>query len=122
VVVVIVGILAAIAIPLYGKYVKNSRVTEATARIGEIVTAAKAYAMGNPDVNGVPQWPTTAPNGVYDLTATQYFTYAATPTNPATTGSFVVVATGTGKMAGVTVSVTTPNISSNGNPPAVTGL
>ncbi len=44
VVVVIVGILAAIAIPIYGKYIKNARMTEATGRIGEIITAEKAYA------------------------------------------------------------------------------
>ncbi len=57
VVVVIVGILAAIAIPIYGKYIKNARVTEATGRIGEIVTASKAWAQdhqdagtGNPDL------------------------------------------------------------------------
>jgi prepilin-type N-terminal cleavage/methylation domain-containing protein len=122
VVVVVVGILASIAIPLYGKYVKNSRVAEATGRIGEIVTAAKSWAMENPNGSGVPMWPTSAPSGVYDLTATQCFTYAATPTNPATTGSFVVVATGIGKMAGVTVTVTTPNINSNGNAPVVAGL
>jgi hypothetical protein len=59
---------------------------------------------------------------VYDLTATQYFTYAATPKNPATTGSFVVVATGTGRMAGVTVTATVPNITSNGDAPVVAGL
>ena len=35
VVVVIVGILAAIAIPIYGKYVKQARTTEATGRMGD---------------------------------------------------------------------------------------
>ncbi len=45
VVVVIVGILAAIAIPIYGKYIKNARMTEAAGRIGEIITAEKAYAI-----------------------------------------------------------------------------
>ena len=44
VVVVIVGILAAIAIPIYGKYVKQARTTEATGRMGELITAAKAWA------------------------------------------------------------------------------
>ena len=44
VVVVIVGILAAIAIPIYGKYVKQARTTEATGRMGEMITAAKAWA------------------------------------------------------------------------------
>ena len=44
VVVVVVGILASIAVPMYGKYVKNARLTEATGRIGEIITACKAWA------------------------------------------------------------------------------
>jgi prepilin-type N-terminal cleavage/methylation domain-containing protein len=122
VVVVVVGILASMAIPLYGKYTKNSRVTEATTRIGEIVTAAKAWALENPDVSGRPMWPTKAPSGVYNLTATPHFTYTAKATNPATTGAFVVIATGRLKMAKVTVTVTTPNINSHGNPAVVAKL
>ncbi len=52
VVVVIVGVLAAIAIPIYGKYIKNARVTEATGKMGELVTAAKAFAQENPTASG----------------------------------------------------------------------
>ena len=125
VVVVIVGVLAAIAVPIYGKYVKNSRVTEATSRIGEIVTAAKAWAMENQDASGNPTWPSAA-GGVVDLTATQNFTYAITAGggNNANSTAFGVTATGaTGsRMAGVSVVVSVPNINSNGNPPTVTGL
>jgi prepilin-type N-terminal cleavage/methylation domain-containing protein len=125
VVVVIVGILAAIAIPLYGKYIKNSRVTEATGRIGEIVTAAKAYAQENQDGSGNPIWPAGA-TGIVDLSPTQYFTYAITSGGGAnaTTTPLVLTATGAAglKMAGVTVTETVPNINSNGNPPVVSGL
>ncbi|MDO9695046.1 MAG: prepilin-type N-terminal cleavage/methylation domain-containing protein [Candidatus Latescibacteria bacterium] len=52
VVVVIVGVLAAIAVPMYGKYVKNARLTEATSRIGEVVTAAKSWAIENESAAG----------------------------------------------------------------------
>jgi len=125
VVVVIVGVLAAIAIPIYGKYVKNSRVSEATGRIGEIITAGKSRAMENQDASGNPTWPSGA-GGIVDLTATQYFTYAITAgggTN-ANTNAWTITATGVAgaKMAGVTVAVTVPNINSNGNSPVVTGL
>jgi type IV pilus assembly protein PilE len=125
VVVVIVGVLAAIAIPIYGKYIKNARVTEATGRIGEIVTAAKAWAQDNQDASGNPTWPSAA-GGIVDLSSTQYFSYAITAgggSNANTTG-LGVTATGIagGKMAGVGVVITIPNINSNGNAPVVTGL
>ncbi len=85
VVVVIVGILAAIAIPIYGKYIKNARMTEATGRIGEIITAAKAYA----SENGVY---TSSSAGVVDLSATQYFSYGVAGTD--TSGTMTITATG----------------------------
>ncbi|MBM3285867.1 MAG: prepilin-type N-terminal cleavage/methylation domain-containing protein [Candidatus Eisenbacteria bacterium] len=121
VVVVIVGVLAAIAIPIYGKYIKNARVTEATGRMGEILTAAKAWAMENPNAGGVPMWPTAA-GGIVDLSATENFTYGIAATNPADTGTFTMTATGRARMAGVTVVIATVGINSNGNAPVVTGL
>ena len=60
VVVVIVGILAAIAVPIYSRYVRNARVTEATSRVGEIVTGCKSYAMEHTGDDGHPTWPTEA--------------------------------------------------------------
>ena len=123
VVVVIVGVLAAIAIPLYGKYVKNARLTEATSRIGEIVTAAKAYALENDTPN--PTWPAGAV-GVVDLAASDNFTYAITDGggSNASTTALEITATGIAgsKMAGVTVVMTIPDINSNGGAPAVAGL
>ena len=125
VVVVIVGILAASAIPLYGNYIRNSRVTEATSRIGEIVTASKSWAQENMDASGNPLWPSGA-GGIVSLTPTQNFTYAITAGGGgnANTTPFTVTATGVagGRMAGVTIAVTVPNINSNGNAPVITGL
>jgi prepilin-type N-terminal cleavage/methylation domain-containing protein len=126
VVVVIVGVLAAIAIPIYGKYIKNARLTEATGRIGEIVTAAKAYAQENQDASGNPTWPPAAGGGVVDLTQTEQFTYAITAgaAGNANTTQLTITATGRAgtKMAGVGVVVSIPNINANGTPPVISGL
>jgi prepilin-type N-terminal cleavage/methylation domain-containing protein len=125
VVVVIVGVLAAIAVPIYGKYVKNSRVTEATSRIGEIVTASKAWAQENENASGNPIWPSAA-GGIVDLTASANFTYAITSGGGSNASSTALVLTATGvagtRMAGVTVTMTVPNINSNGNAPVIAGL
>ena len=124
VVVIIVGVLAAIAIPLYGKYIRNARITEATGRIGEIITAAKAYAQEHQLAN-VPQWPPAGGAGVCDLTATQNFTYAITAgAATAATGPLTITATGIAgsNMDGVTVAVTVPSINLMGVAPLITGL
>jgi type IV pilus assembly protein PilE len=125
VVVVIVGVLAAVAVPMYGKYIKNARMTEATSRVGEIVTAAKAWAMENPNASGNPIWPSGA-GGLVDLTASPNFSYSITSgggSNATTTGLTIQAAGRSGtQMSGVTVSVTVPNITTNGNAPVITGL
>lgn len=113
VVVVIVGILAAIAIPIYGKYVKQARTTEATGRIGEIITASKAWAQEKT------VWPTDsefqAGEGILDPTATENFTYAITAGGGGDpSGPFQVTATGRNKMAGVSVVIDLNTINDNG--------
>jgi prepilin-type N-terminal cleavage/methylation domain-containing protein len=114
VVVVIVGILAAIAIPIYGKYVKQARTTEATGRMGEIITASKAWAQEKT------LWPTDAEfqngEGILDPTETENFIYSITAgggSDPA--GPFQVTATGREKMAGVTVTIDLDTINDNGD-------
>ena len=125
VVVVVVGILASIAVPMYGKYIKNARLTEATGRIGEINNASKAWAQEHQDASGHPTWPTNnaaVAGSIVDMSASDNFTYALAGNGDATTGSLVVTATGTNKMAGVTIVVTVPTISSNGGAPVITGM
>jgi type IV pilus assembly protein PilE len=125
VVVVIVGVLAAVAIPIYGKYIKNARLTEATSRIGEIITAAKAYAQENQTAAGVPTWPPAAGAGIVDLSATENFTYSITAGGgTAATGPITFRGTGIAgsKMAGVTVDITVASITANGGAPVVAGL
>jgi type IV pilus assembly protein PilE len=124
VVVVIVGILAAIAIPIYGKYIKTSRVTEATGRIGEIVTAAKAFGQEHQNDNGVAVWPAAADTGgVFSLRSTPNFTYTISQgAGGLGTQPFAITATGRRQMAGATVVVSLTNINANGTPPQITGL
>ncbi len=123
VVVVIVGILAAIAVPIYSKYAKNARVTEATGKIGDILTAAKSYAV-EAESNGNPldaDWPTGCgvANFVGDCSATQNFTYSMT--GVANT-SLTITATGTNKMSGVTATLTLGADPSQNGTLAITGL
>jgi prepilin-type N-terminal cleavage/methylation domain-containing protein len=113
VVVVIVGILAAIAIPIYGKYVKQARTTEATGRMGEMITAAKAWAQEKGT------WPTqqefSQGLGILDPTETPNFTYAITGGGGADPNSaFQITATGRDKMDGVTVIMDLTTINDNG--------
>jgi prepilin-type N-terminal cleavage/methylation domain-containing protein len=117
VVVVIIGILAAIAVPIYSKYAKNSRVTEATGKLGDLLTAAKSYAVENESNNVVTDanWPGTcaATNFVGDCTASQNFTYTMTGV---TNGLLTLTATGKAAtpMSGVTVTLTITDPTQNG--------
>jgi type IV pilus assembly protein PilE len=78
VVIIIVGILAAIAVPLYTGYVERARVTEATSIMGAIITSQKVeksrtttYYTAGPDVG------TFKAKGI-DITDTEFFTYTTT--------------------------------------------
>ncbi len=112
VVVVIVGVLAAIAVPVYQRYVRNSRVSEATTRMGEILTAAKTYAAQNSDPRRPVQWPAscTATGFIGDCSRTANFRYALSRS-----GSVLsIFANGQGKMRGVQVIMTVGGLDSNG--------
>lgn len=99
VVVIIVAVLAAVAVPLYTNYIKNSRKSEATARLGAVLTAAKSYYQEN---NG---WPTTSTaSGFYgDFTGSDHFSYSQLSSGA--TGRYQARATGNGT-DGITNSMT----------------
>jgi len=123
--VLLVALLASIAIPIYGKHVKYGRVAEATARVGEIVTAARAYAMANPNARGDPIWPSGS-SGIVNLSTTPNFSYAFSAGRGANARTTALQITATGRagtrMAGVTVRVTVPNINLGAASPQITGL
>ncbi len=91
VVIIIVGILAAIAVPLYTGHVERARITEATSIMGAIITSQK---VGNRRAGKYYSASTVAEfksRGI-DITDTKYFTYE-TVTTP--NGGFKVTATPT---------------------------
>lgn len=112
VVVIIVGVLAAIAVPVYSKYVKNARVTEASSRLGDILTAEKAFFQEK----GV--WADDATAGFLGDTATPTanFTYDIN-SGAGGTGALKIRATGINQMAGppaVQVDLDVTGVNANG--------
>ena len=107
VVVIIVAVLAAVAVPLYTGYIKKARVSEAEGRIDQILTAARSYYQENGS------WPAAGAAGFFgDTSASPNFTYAIA--GGGGTGTYTITATGTGAMAGVTVVCTVANINAQG--------
>lgn len=106
VVVIVLSVLAAIAYPIYTGYLEKSRTSEAVARLGAIMKAAKAY------YQRFNQWP-AAPgdDGFYaDFTNTKHFSYSI-DSGGGGTGSFALQANGLDVhgMSGITVTMTCPD-------------
>ena len=97
VVVIIIAVLASIAVPMYRGYIKSTRASEATSRLGAIVTAAKNY------YQRYSQWPASFEvEGFYgDDSPSEHFTYEISSGDP-----FTVIARGTANhnMSNVTVT------------------
>ena len=97
VVVIIIAVLASIAVPMYRGYIKSTRASEATSRLGSIVTAAKNY------YQRYSQWPDSFEvEGFYgDDNPSEHFTYEISSGDP-----FTVIARGTANhnMSDVTVT------------------
>ncbi len=90
VVIIIVGILAAIAVPLYTGYVERARVTEATSIMGAIVTSQKVEKQRTTNYYDAADMTTFKNKGI-DITDTKFFSYV-TAADAATLG-FSVTAT-----------------------------
>ena len=105
IVLVIIGILAAFAVPSYSKYVQRARVVEVTGDLGQGRVTFEQYYLDNRSYNGATC--PTATNGTY-------FTIACTVTqdansNPATYSTYTLTATGKGTMAGFIYTVDQTN-------------
>lgn len=94
VVVAIVGILSAIAVPAYQDYVIRARLTEAFSALGSIPTAAEDYWNTNSPHTyaGFDRMPPNSTN----------FTYAL---SGATASAYTVTATGAGPVAGFVYTI-----------------
>lgn len=91
VVVIIVAILSAVAVPLYTSHITDQRKTEATARLGAILTAAKSFYQENDR-----RWPVSFDEaGFYaDFSPSKHFTYEQLSST--SDGEYRVRATGNG--------------------------
>ncbi len=75
VVIIIVGILAAIAVPLYTGYVERARVTEATSIMGAIITSQKVEKSRTTRYYDAADIATFKSKGI-DISDTEFFTYS----------------------------------------------
>ncbi len=123
---VMLAVLATIAIPIYGKYVRESRVSEATGRIGEIVTSARSFAVRNADSSGIPKWPPGEGGDLVDLSSTPNFTYSIVggAGGDARAMPLRIQAKGRegGKMMGVTIEAIIPSVDKGALPLEIRGL
>jgi type IV pilus assembly protein PilE len=91
IVVAIIGILSAVAVPMYGQYVTRSRLTEAFGQLSAVQPSAEQFWSSNHTYVGM-----TAPS------ATTNFTYdVGTPT----TSAYTVTATGRNSMTGFVFTI-----------------
>ena len=102
-VIVILGIVAAIAIPAIGNIIENSRTKAAKADVANIVSAANIYFTENPSVGTF----SNATTGVGDYIAEKGSVLTFTVTKGDATTSATVVATGSLNNKGYTVTSTT---------------
>lgn len=100
VVVVIVGILAAVAVPAYQDYVIRAKVPDATSALAAKRVQMEQYFQDNRTYVGG-----TACNN--DTTTSRYFTFSCPVAAAATT--YTLQASGTGTMAGFTYTIDDTN-------------
>ena len=93
IVVAIVAILAAVAIPSYTEYIQRSRIIESTSTLASMRVKMEQYFQDNRSYVGACTAGTVAPTPV----TTQFFAYGCFGL---TAGAYLVTATGAGAMAG----------------------
>ncbi|HXF79711.1 MAG TPA: type IV pilin protein [Usitatibacter sp.] len=108
IVVVIVAILSAIAIPSYRDYITRGRVIEATAGLGDARTKMEQYFQDNRTYPTACQISPTAPGATeVQLQALQNFTLSC---SALTATTYTVTATGTNTMVGFTYTINQNNV------------
>jgi len=99
IVIVIVAILAAIALPSYQDYLIRSRIPEATSNLAAKRVRIEAYYDNNRTYVG-------APDCAADTTTSNFFNFSCTA---ATATAYTVQATGKASMAGFTYTINQTN-------------
>jgi type IV pilus assembly protein PilE len=101
IVVAIIGIISAIAVPAYSDYVTRARVPEATAALATKRMQMEQYFLDNR------KYATTAPACATDTTTSKNFTFSCTA---ATDTTYTLQALGTGSMTGFTYTINQANV------------
>lgn len=110
IVVVIVGILAAIALPAYTDYIKRGKIPQATSALSSMRIKLEQYFQDQRKYTGACDGASVAP-----LPAADAFTYTC-PTLDAT--HYTVQATGNGTMTGFTYTIDQDNVKTTTNLPS----
>lgn len=110
VVVAILAILTAIAVPSYTDYVTRGRIIEATAGLGDARNKFEQYYQDNRTYpTGCQVFPTAAGATEVQLQQLQRFTLSCAAPAPTAT-SYTVTATGTGPMVGFAFTIDQNNV------------
>ena len=120
IVIAIIGILAAIAIPSYTDYVIRSRTAEATSTLSDLRVRMEQYFQDNRNYgnangagncgNGTPLIRFPAVNAVAPAPRSNYFNFTCAPASdiavpPVAAQTYVITALGVGQMAGFTYTI-----------------
>ena len=100
IVVAIVGILAAVALPAYGDYVIRGKIPEATANLASKRIQIEQFFQDNRTF-------AAAPACAADSTSSKYFTFSCTVANAS---AYTIQAAGTGSMTGFTYTIDQNNV------------
>ena len=107
-VVAIVGILAAIALPSYRDYIIRSRIAEATSALAAKRVRMESFYDNNRTYVG-------APDCAADTTSSKYFTFSCTVS---TANTYTLQGVGSGQMLGFTFTVDQANTRATTSAPA----
>ncbi|MBK8113793.1 MAG: prepilin-type N-terminal cleavage/methylation domain-containing protein [Candidatus Accumulibacter sp.] len=108
IVVVIIGILSAIAIPGYTDYLIRSRITQATSGLAERRTQMEQYFQDNHFYFQAGDPPDRGPACDTDTTTSVYFDFSC-PTDTLTATTYTLTATGKSSMTGFVYTVNQSN-------------
>lgn len=109
IVVGIVAILAAVAVPAYREYVLRGQIPEATSRLATRQVQLEQWFQDRRTYVGAPQC-------ADDTTTSQFFNFSCNGTNTAI--AYVLTATGKGSMTGFTYTVNQANVRTTPGLPA----
>ncbi len=105
IVVLIVAILGAIAVPAYTDYLRRAKITEATSTLSDLRLRAEKYFADNRTYQSIPAAGTTV--GFNTATAAEYFGFGCVAN---TSDTFLCTATGINDLAGFRYTITESNV------------